>query len=244
MRWRGIGIGAVLLVAGLFAASCDEAGGPGLGDGQTADSFIAESAQPSIDWYDEASPEAVATAPPPPPAIELRAAISDGKVSITLRGVGLESVQLTLTPKIETSIRVVVNPGTMLVPRASGTQTMVVVDKAVITLEPEVSVDAELDVACAQMHDDMPGSGDTFRVSTSRAPSDLLKLLRLPAFAGEEFRVKQFAIWTITDNPSRSGYVGLSSWAESGGPTKAEFARIAELLDQAGIAAGHYRAFR
>ncbi|MGZ8514105.1 MAG: hypothetical protein ACXW4H_03325, partial [Candidatus Limnocylindrales bacterium] len=129
-------------------------------------------------------------------------------------------------------------------PRASGTQTMVVIDKAVITLEPEVSVEVGLDVACAQMHDAMPESSDTFRVSSSRAPSDLLKLLRLPAFGGEEFRVKQFAIWTITDNPSRSGYVGLSSWVESGGPTKAEFARIVELFGQAEIAAGHYRALR
>ena len=104
------------------------------------------------------------------PAIELRAAISDGKVSITLHGIGLERVQLTLTPKIETSIRVVVDPGTMLVPRASGTQTMVVIDKAVITLEPEVSVDVDLDVACAQMHDAMPESSDTFRVSVESRP--------------------------------------------------------------------------
>lgn len=242
MRWQGIAIGIVLVVTGLLTAACEEAGGPGVIDGSTPGILAEDSAEPSIDWLDEASPEASPT--PLPPAIELRAAISDGKVSIKLRGIGLEAVQLTLTPKIETAIRVVVNPGTMLVPRASGTQTMVVIDKAVITLEPEVSVEAELEVACAQMHDAMPETSDSFRVSSSRAPSDLLKLLRLPAFAGEDFRVKQFAVWTITDNPSRSGYVGLSSWVESGGPTKAEFARIAELFDQAGIAAGHYRALR
>jgi hypothetical protein len=242
VRRPGIALWVILLVAGLFVASCEEAGGPGVGNGSTADVFVEASAEPSVDWYDEESPEPSPT--PPPPAIELRAAINDGKVSIALHGIGLERVQLTLTPKIETSIRVVVNPGTMLLPKASGTQTMVVIDKAVITLEPEVSVDVGLDVACAQMHDAMPESSDTFRVASSRAPADLLKLLRLPAFANEDFRIKQFAIWTITDNPSRSGYVGLTSWVESGGPTKAEFARIAELFDQADIAAGHYRALR
>jgi hypothetical protein len=242
VRWRGIAIGIVLVVAGLFVASCDETGGPGAVDRSTPGIVAEDSAEPSIDWFGEESPEASPT--PPPPAIELRAAISDGKVSITLQGIGLERVQLTLTPKIETSIRVVVNAGTMLTPKASGTQTMVVIDKAVITLEPEVSVDVDLDVACAQMHDAMPASSDTFRVSSSRAPSDLLKLVRLPAFADEDFRVKQFAIWTITDNPSRSGYVGLTSSVESGGPTKSEFARIAALFDQADIAKGHYRALR
>jgi hypothetical protein len=242
VRWRAIAIWTVLLVAALLVSACEEGGGPGLGNGSTADAFPEASAEPSVDWYDEESPEPSPT--PPPPAIELRAAINDGKVSIALHGIGLERVQLTLTPKIETSIRVVVNPGTLLLPKASGTQTMVVIDKAVITLEPEVSVDVGLDVACAQMHDAMPESSDTFRVSSSRAPADLLKLLRLPAFADEAFRVQQFAIWTITDNPSRSGYVGLSSIVDSGGPTRAEFARIEALFDRAGIAAGHYRALR
>lgn len=166
------------------------------------------------------------------------------KISITLRGQSLQGLELTLESKIDTSIRVVVNPATMFVPRASGTQTMVVIEKAVITLEPEMELQVELDVACAQMHDETPTSKDGFRIASKSSPADLVKLLRLPAFGDESFRVKQFAIWTITDNPTKAGYVGLVSSDFSGGPTSGELDRIAALFAEAGIPAGHYRALR
>lgn len=228
---------ATFLVAGLFVAGCDGTGGVAEPFGQT-DAVDEASLEPIVDETAEPTPS------PPPPAFELSAAVEDGKVKVTLRGESLQGLELTLESKIDTDIRVVVNPATMFVPRASGTQTMVVIEKEVVTLEAETTAEVELEVACAEMHDDTPTAKDGFRIASDRAPSALVKLLRLPGFADEEFRVQQFAIWTITDNPTRSGYVGLRSWEASGGPTDEELDRVAELFAEADIPAGHYRALR
>ena len=133
--------------------------------------------------------------------------------------------------------------GTLLLPGTSATQRMVVIAQQVVTIEPELSVEVELDVACAQMERDQPGSDDGFRVSATAVGSTLLKLLRAPSFAGETFRVRQFAIWTVTDNPSRSGYVGLG-FITGSGPSSVELARIKALFREAGIPPGHYRALQ
>lgn len=238
MRWRGSGlIVSSLLASGLLVAACDGTGGIAEPYG-TTDRLEEATLEPFADETAEPTPS------PPPPAFELAAAVEDGKIKVTLRGESLQGLELTLESQIDTDIRVVVNPATMFVPRASGTQTMVVIQKEVVTLEAETTAEVELEVACAEMHDDTPTSKDGFRIASDRAPRDLVKLLRLPGFGDEEFRVKQFAIWTITDNPTRLGYVGLSSWEASGGPSDAELDRVAELFAEAGIPAGHYRALR
>lgn len=239
---RGVAlVAAVVLGLGLLGA-CDETARYG-DDAGASYGFEDEIADATPEDTDEASTDPTPT--PVPPAIELSAAVSADKIAITLRGESLQGLELTLESKIDTSIRVVVNPATMFIPRASGTQAMVVIEKEVVTLEPEARVEVELEVACAEMHDDTPTSDDGFRLASKRAPSELVDLLKLPAFGDEAFRIQQFAIWTITDNPTRTGYVGLSSSDGSGGaPTAAELARIADLFAQAGIPAGHYRALR
>jgi hypothetical protein len=243
VRGRGIALVAVAVVGfGLFAGACDETARYGDDGGSTYDSAD-EIVDSTPEVTDEESSEPTLT--PPPPAIELAAAVSADKITITLRGESLQGLELTIESKIDTSIRVVVNPATMFIPGACGTQSMVVIEKEVVTLEAEETVEVELEVACAEMHDETPTSDDAFRLASKRAPSDLVKLLKLPAFGDEAFRIQQFAIWTITDNPTRTGYVGLSSSDGSGGePTTAELERIAGLFAEAGIPAGHYRALR
>jgi hypothetical protein len=60
-------------------------------------------------------------------------------------------------------------------------------------------------------------------------------LLKAPDFAGQTFRVRQFAIWTITDNPTRTGYVGLGSFGIGSGPRDEEIAVIRQLFVKAGL---------
>lgn len=66
-------------------------------------------------------------------------------------------------------------------------------------IEPSLDVhvdttEANLDVACADMHLDGPHGG-----------------LALPGYHEASFRVRQFPPRTITDNPPRSGHVGLTT---------------------------------
>ena len=177
--------------------------------------------------------------------VELREAIKTGLVTAKGTGRGLERLDLEITSKAEQNLIVTIELGTVLAPKTSGTQNMVVVSDASLELEPGSSDTVVLDVACGQMHDDQPTGSDTFKVQMLDPKADLLKLLRLDTFGDEDFRVQQFAIWTITDNPSRNNYQGLGTTFDvfGTGPTADEMSRIKSLFKAAGISTGHYRAF-
>jgi hypothetical protein len=88
----------------------------------------------------------------------------------------------------------------------------------------------------------VPEESDEFSISTAAVPQDLNKLLSLPGFLNEDFRVQQFGIWTITDNPPRGGYVGLGYFGVGSGPDDEEMQTIRALLKQAGIPTDRYQA--
>ncbi len=102
----------------------------------------------------------------------------------------------------------------------------------------------EIPVACANMQLGVPEETDQFTISTAPSADDLMKLLVLPGFLDEPFRVQQFAIWTITDNPARGGYVGLGYFGVGSGPDDEEMQRIRALFEQAGIPTDRYQAFQ
>jgi hypothetical protein len=56
------------------------------------------------------------------------------------------------------------------------------------------------------------------------------------------FKVQQFAVWTVTENPSRDGYTGPSG-SFDGGPTPEEMAQIKTLLTAADRNPADYRAY-
>jgi hypothetical protein len=153
---------------------------------------------------------------------------------------------MTLTSNVDEELEVKVNVGTLFDPGASSTQTMVVISPATIEVAAREKVTVELDVACAEMHDDQPGSDDRFTVRPKQASTNVMKLLRSERFPTESFRVQQFAIWTLVDNPPADGYVRLgSSFGGSGtGPSAEELETIASLLRSADIDPSRYRAFR
>ena len=62
------------------------------------------------------------------------------------------------------------------------------------------------------------------------------------SFGDETFRFQQFAIWTITDNPSRDEYVGLVYFGLGSGPSDEEMLTIDALFEAAGISTAKYQA--
>jgi len=166
-----------------------------------------------------------------------------GLVTVLGHGRGLEDLELELKLEVVQPVRLTIEAGTVFHPGATGTQAMVLTEGTTVRLEadrPELRL--TLDAACAEMHNDTPGRNDTFTLET--APTgDLAKLLNLPEFSRSDFRVRQFAVWTITDNPSRHGYVGLGTFAFGSGPSDEEMEEIRSLFRRAGIPLGKYRAF-
>jgi len=177
---------------------------------------------------------------------ELRQALADGLVSVTGTGDGLQNLDIEITSEVDFDLDVSIEVGTQLEPSARGTQLMVVLEAQTVSLAAYATADVTLDVACAEMHQVQPTGDDTFRVLEDLPQADLVRLLQLPEFRDESGRVQQFAVWTITNNPRRNGYVGLTSGFDvfGSGPDDDEIDTIRELFETAGIDTGKYRALR
>lgn len=177
---------------------------------------------------------------------ELRQALTDGLVSVTGTGDGLQSLDLSLTSEVDFDLDVSIEVGTQLEPRVRGTQLMVVLEAQTVTLAANATADVTLEVACAEMHQDQPTGDDTFHVLDAPPQADLVRLLQIPEFRVESDRVQQFAVWTVTNNPGRNGYVGLTSGFDifGSGPNDAEIDAIRALFDTAGIDTDKYRALK
>ena len=227
-------LAAVLLVATLAVAGCG-----GTGPTPTPSPTPVPTASPTP------SPTPVPTPEPTPATIELIKAVNGGQVTVAGTGRGLQRLDLTLASKADGPLVVVINQGTVFDPAAERTQSMVVTSRRIVDLEAGATVPVQLDVACADMQKDTPDRNDRFALHAGSVPKDLVKLTRLPEFAYEPFRVQQFGVWTITDNPTRTGYVGLGTAdGASSGPSKAELTRIAELFRAAEIDTTLYRALK
>jgi hypothetical protein len=171
-------------------------------------------------------------------------AITNGWVVASITGNGLSKIDVKLQPKIEFTLELSIKPGTIFEAKTGGVQNMVVRKGTVVVLKPGVEVSLELEVSCANMELEEPSELHTFGVKQNTDPNDLMKLLALDEFTLESQRIQQFAIWTITDNPRRDGYTGISSdFSVSDKPTDTELRQIEELFKKAEIDTSKYKAF-
>lgn len=202
------------------------------------------SSPPTPPIPDDPSP-APSPATPPTKKLELSAAVSTRILKVSATGDGLESVSLSIESMSDDPLEVTISAGTIFRANSGGTQNMVTREERVVRLEGRGSKKSlTIAAACAEMHKGTPGESDTFAVAHTPVSDDLKKLLRIPEFRSQSFRVQQFAIWTITDDPSRDGYVGIGMFGFGEGPSPDELGKIKALFDAAGISAQKYRAFR
>jgi hypothetical protein len=187
--------------------------------------------------------------PEPTPAgeaIELSDAMAAGLIDVRLNGESLESLNIEITSLASEPSTIVVEAGTFFDPRRDATQSMVALWDTEIELEPGESTDRDIAVACGEMKRDGPDDDDVFSVRPAQATGDLARLLAAPGLIDKDFRVQQFAIWTVTNNPRRNGYVPLGTTFDifGSGPSKDEMAQIRELFEAADIDQQDYRALR
>ena len=175
--------------------------------------------------------------------IDLLSAIDAGLVEAQPTGNGLQSVRLTLTSKAGHPLDIDIEPGTVFASRSGGVQSMVSRASRTASLSPGASTDVTVDAACANMNLRTPSSSNSFDIKGS-GNADLNSLLALSALSRESFRVQQFAIWTLTDNPTRAGFVGLGTGGAGSGPSDDEINSIRSLFQRAGVNPANYRATR
>jgi len=177
------------------------------------------------------------------PVATLEEALAGGWIKLAVAGDGLERITLEISPEVDFQFELEILPGTIFQSASSDVQNMVVRTGSRIHIRPNVRVEPSVEVSCANMEKRQPTSTDAFTVSEGEVPEDLLRLLQLPEFAKASFRIQQFAVWTITDNPAPDEYVSLTiapGVAQAPNPDELEF--IESLFIRAGIEASRYAA--
>jgi len=181
----------------------------------------------------------------PPLEVELVEAVSKDLVEASVSGRDtLTSIQVSLASKSDDPLEVTILPGTIFEAQSASIQSMVVIVEKVILLDPFETTSTSVDAACANMRLDVPAESDSLTLKGVAPPEDLIRLLNLPDFHDETFRVRQFAIWTITDNPERDEYVGIGQFGFGSGPDDEEIQRIKTLFEKAGISTEKYEALQ
>ena len=167
-----------------------------------------------------------------------------GLLTANVRGISLESIEVEVSLKVDESIELSILPGTTFLAPSPDLQTMVVRHQMYIFLEDKDEVSLEVDVACANMRLDAPSGGEAYIVKIEPPAEELRKLMGLPEFQDASFRLQQFAIWTITDNPAKSQYVGLGTGGEGSLPSNIELQTIASWFEAAGLALDNFPALK
>lgn len=226
-----------------LAAATPRLSAPDRPSGNPAATEVRATPRPTLTPRPTATPRPpTATPRPPGRGVELAQAVAQKLVEAKVSGNGLQRADISVKSLTAESLDIKVLAGTLLAPGSRSVQTMVVRNARTLKLDGAGDTDAaSLDVACASMHLGTPGKSDLF---TIRAPQsgDLVKLVELPAFLKETFRVQQFAVWTITDNPTAKGFVRLGTSGVGSGPSADQLATIKALFVAAGINPAKYQA--
>lgn len=183
-----------------------------------------------------------------PLEVGLLEAINKGMIKVKVTGAGLESIGIEIESQVEFNLEIEIQPGILFYSNSSSTQNMISTGTTTVTVEPELSVSTSVNVACTEMDKDTPESENNFTVGQASKVSDLYRLVNCPKFSNATFRVQQYSVWTITDNPATYEYVGLTSGFgfDSFGsePSEDEFNEIKTLIKECGINPYKYEAFK
>lgn len=167
-----------------------------------------------------------------------------GDLSASATGDGLEFVRVTVVSRRNRTWRVTIPAGTRFLSDGH-VQNMISRGSLVFILEPGETTTFAVSVSCMNMHLPEPKSSDVLRLEPPESRGDLARLVATPSFANAAFRVQQFAVWTVTDNPGPGQFVGIGSSLSpfGSGPTDSEIAILRRLFYEAGIETTKYRVF-
>lgn len=176
------------------------------------------------------------------PKIELRSGVKKGLLQMrSVRGDGFYALYGTLECRSESPIVVAIEPGTLFQPKAPADPEMVVTAQRIEPMHPGETSGISLRAAAVTMGKAAPQDTSVFELSATPAAGDLAKLLQLPELGSSG--VKQFAIWTVTQNPARGDYASIPVYgAPDRKPGQEDFESIRDLLQKAGIGSAPYRA--
>jgi len=217
---------------------------------------VSQAAKEAIAQIDRA----VETEPRKPRRTAVRAmtfqhAVQEGLVEVTgITGGGLTTVDLDLRSRSTGPLRLLVPVGMWFRPADVTVQNMIVRKPVEISVPAMAAGSTEalhryrVPVACLNMNLTAPTERDRLSLQFGTPSGDLALLLATPEFAEADHQAKQYAIWTLTDNPPRGQYLAIKDGRSAQGRVRpaydpAVFDRVRDLLRAAGIDVRKYQAF-
>jgi len=176
-------------------------------------------------------------------------ALREGLLDVQSTGSGLTYIRLALDSCTDQPLKVKIPKGTIFTPTHSSTQNMISVTESEITVSPHELVSEPIRSACINMHRDVPTETDEFVVRECDEVDDLGRLIRTNAFSNcNDNELQQFAVWTISDNPSITAMTPIVKTVNRMTHTTTRCnihhrGAIQKMFEEAGIATQKYRLF-
>jgi hypothetical protein len=208
-----------------------------------------QEAPPETPVAEEAPPPVVSPAPAGPPRRKVIYDVPDREpVLITAHGIDLTEIEVEMeaTADIE-PLEVVIPPGAMFNHFSGEAQSMMAAEERSVVLRSRGDKQSVVVPAvCITMHRRVPTGPDSLEFFRLPDQSDIGKLVRSPAFGNADSRVRQFATWTVSDDPAPGEYVGIGSALSIPGlagayPSDEEMRNVRALLQAAGIDLQRYK---
>jgi|GEM_PF-4594678 hypothetical protein len=140
-------------------------------------------------------------------------AVEHGLIEFQIHDIhGLVSIDLDVRNRsTDDSLRIVILPGVVFYSVDDEVQDLVVVRKVVALVAPGEHKTVTVPIACADMTDAQPTSGTQFENHIGRMNlSTLQMLVQSDAYQEATFRIQQFALWLLIDQPeTRYDFSGL-----------------------------------
>jgi len=136
--------------------------------------------------------------------------VDRGLIEVEFRGKGAcagDAIRLKITPKIEVSIDVEIEPGLILVNSGAG-QNMIVAEENTVTVKVEIELELDIEAYCLDSHKDNPSNDETLTMQTDpgkygEVVTEFMQSLGDTPSERRSVDAVQIALWVITDDISR-----------------------------------------
>ncbi|MBI5821118.1 MAG: hypothetical protein HZA88_19280 [Verrucomicrobia bacterium] len=130
--------------------------------------------------------------------------IAEQLVEIRAEGNGISSVDLHILRLVRYPIVVRIPVGTYFVPSRQSVQNMVATAEAKIQLTKPMWTRISVNVACANRPRAVPSTRDSFTIERAPQQAELIKLMPVLERAHVDAKVRQAAVWIVTDDANYS----------------------------------------
>jgi len=145
--------------------------------------------------------------------VDFAEAIERGLIEFQIREIyGIASLDLLIRSiATENHLRIVILPGVLFYSVDDTVQDLIVVGRVVVLVAPGEHRTVTVPIACADMSRDQPTTETRFKTHVGKLNlSALESLIQAESYQAATFRVKQFALWLLIDNPqNRRDFEGL-----------------------------------